>query len=120
MLLYELIKKYFRGWQIAFGKPLKNIADIKYLRFADFFLEKNDKFIWIEYDGQHHFFPTRYGGMSIFKAKKLFKKQKIKDKMDKKIAKTNKWKLFRIPYYSNIERAIKKISLSINSPFCHP
>jgi hypothetical protein len=58
--------------------------------------------IWIEYDGEFHF-------------KKYYKEQnyetlQIHDKLKNEYAKTNGWKLIRIPYweFDNIEKMLKE------------
>jgi len=52
-----------------------------------------------EYDGQHHFFPTRYGNMSEKKAQERFITQQQRDQLKNKLCKKNGYKLIRIAYY---------------------
>ena len=87
---------YFKELIGIGGKPLR----------PDFILV--DYKIWIEYDGEFHF-------------KKYYKEQnyetlQIHDKLKNEYAKTNGWKLIRIPYweFDNIEKILKEELNKIN------
>ena len=60
----------------------------------------------IEYDGQHHFKPVCFGGISIERAIKNFKKQVENDIKKNLYCAENNIQLIRIPYweYDNIEK----------------
>ncbi len=68
----------------------------KYLLPFDFYLP--DKNILIEYDGEQHFSPARWWGISKEKADILFEKVKIRDKIKTEYCKNNNIMLLRIPY----------------------
>lgn len=55
-----------------------------------------------EYDGEHHFRPVRYGGMSIEKARKALKSQQIRDKRKSFLCKKNGYTLVRIAYNEDL------------------
>lgn len=75
----------------------------------DFYLPQHN--ICIEYDGEHHYKPTRFGGISKEKAKDRFEFQQQKDKIKNKYCQDNKIKLIRIPYweFENIEDILNKL-----------
>lgn len=55
-----------------------------------------------EYDGEHHFRPVRYGGMSLERAKKCFIKQQERDRQKEQLCKKNGYRLIHIAYYENL------------------
>jgi len=69
-----------------------------------------DNIILFELDGQHHFKPVRFGGISMEVALVKFKEQKIRDKIKNKYCKQNNIKLIRIPYwdFDRIEEILDK------------
>ena len=75
----------------------------------DFYL--SDYNMCIEYDGEHHYKPTRFGGMSKEKAKDRFEFQQQKDKIKNRYCQENKIKLLRIPYweFDNIEEILNEL-----------
>lgn len=58
--------------------------------------------VGIEYDGEHHFMPVRYGGMSIEKAKSKFEKQKQNDYKKEVLCQQMNIKLIRFRYDDNL------------------
>jgi DNA-directed RNA polymerase subunit RPC12/RpoP len=77
----------------------------------DFAVLKNNKVILlIEYDGEQHYRPVCFGGISNEEAEENFEKTKINDKIKDKYAKDNKIPLLRISYekFNNIEDILKK------------
>jgi hypothetical protein len=79
----------------------------------DFYIK--DKNLLIEYDGQTHYMPVRFGGISIERAEKNFEEYKKNDEIKTKFSEENNIKLLRIPYteFENIEK-ILKIELNIS------
>ena len=63
----------------------------------------------IEYDGQHHFKPVCFGGISIERAIRNFKKQVENDIKKNLYCAENNIQLIRIPYweYDNIEKYLR-------------
>ena len=62
----------------------------------------------VEFDGQHHFYPVRFGGMSHTEAEKVFATAKARDKRKTLWAKRNGYHLIRIRYDENIEEVLKE------------
>lgn len=67
--------------------------------FIDFYVERNGNKIGIEYDGIQHYTPTRFGGISLEKAKENLIKQKIRDDQVNELCHKNNIHLLRIPYW---------------------
>lgn len=88
-------------------KTFEECKMINYLRF-DFYIEHLK--ILIEFDGEQHYRPVRFGGLSIEDADLAFKKVKKYDKIKNKFAKDSNIKLIRIPYWNfkEIETILKK------------
>ncbi len=98
------IQQYLEDNKIEFIKEKKFETLIKntYLRF-DFYIEKYN--LLIEYDGQQHFSPVKFGGISELKATELFHKAQERDILKNKFVAKNNIHLLRIPYweFNNIE-----------------
>lgn len=94
---YEYIKEY------TFG----DCRDIGLLPF-DFYLINNN--VIIEFDGQHHFMPVNFNGISDEEALKNFNSTQKHDRMKNDYCKKNNIELIRIPYwdYKNIEEILTK------------
>lgn len=65
----------------------------------DFYLPEYNLFI--EYDGEHHFKPVNFGGMSDEDAEYNFILTQKRDKIKNKYCKDNNIHLLRIPYWEN-------------------
>ncbi len=98
------IQQYLEESNLEFIKEKKFPTLMKntYLRF-DFYVEKYN--LLIEYDGQQHFSPVKFGGISELKATELFHKAQERDIMKNKFVAKNGLNLLRIPYwdFNNIE-----------------
>lgn len=55
--------------------------------------------ILIEYDGEQHYFPIRFGDISNEQAKEKFDKVCLHDNIKNKYCKDNNIPLIRIPYW---------------------
>lgn len=84
----------------------KDCRDINMLPF-DYYLPDINKII--EYDGQHHYFPVNFNGISDEEAKERFIKTVYHDEIKDNYCKNNKIDILRIPYYDfkNIEVIIR-------------
>ena len=89
-LLKEKGAKYIREF------IFKDCKDITYLPF-DFYLPDHN--ICIEYDGQQHYAPVRFGGISQERAEANFAKVRFHDRLKTEYCQRNGIKLTRIPYY---------------------
>jgi len=64
--------------------------------------------ILFERDGEQHYFPVRFGGISKERADALFAKQILADTNKTNLAKKHGWKIYRIPYFcEDISNEIK-------------
>ena len=63
----------------------------------------------VEYDGQQHFYPVCFGGISMDRAEYNLKKTKLKDKLDAMWCKEHGIILHRIKYDEDKEESIKKL-----------
>ena len=68
--------------------------------------------ICIEYDGEQHFEPIRFNGISLEKAKEIFERTKKHDTIKNNYCKENNIQLIRIPYWN--KNLIKEILKEIN------
>lgn len=76
----------------------------KRLRF-DFYLPKYN--LLIEYQGEQHYFPVKFGGKSDLESKKRFQENLIRDNLKIEYSKTKNIKLLIIPYWE--KKNIRKI-----------
>ena len=67
-----------------------------------------DKRLFIEYDGQHHFMPVNFGGMSDEKALAVHNMVKERDKRKDKWATENNYMVLRIRYDQDVNEALSK------------
>ena len=65
----------------------------------DFKITLDDKPAYIEYDGQAHYKPVCFGGMSKSQAKENLKKLQEHDQIKNEYCKKNNYPLLRIPYF---------------------
>jgi very-short-patch-repair endonuclease len=95
------------GVSYEIEKKFEDCKSIRQLRF-DFYIEKHN--LLIEFDGEQHFKPVRFGGLSIEDAERDFLKVKKYDKIKNKFAKDCGFKLIRIPSwkFKDIESILTK------------
>ena len=102
--------KYFRDWDLECHKKIwDNYKNYNHRRYCDFWLEKDGIKLMIEYDGQQHFEPVRFNGMSQKKANEIFEKQQKIHKLDCEFCKENNIILYRIKYNQNKEKLISEL-----------
>lgn len=90
----SFLKKY--KYKYISQYSFDNCKDILPLPF-DFYLPEYN--ILIEVDGEQHYFPVSFGGISTEKATINFYKQLYHDEIKNKYCKKNNIPLIRIPYY---------------------
>jgi hypothetical protein len=90
----------------------KNIRSLPF-DFAIFDCNNNLKYL-IEYDGEHHYRPVMFGGMSEEEAIRQHKVTKHNDKVKNKYCEKNNINLIRIPYWEskNINQILSDLLLS--------
>jgi hypothetical protein len=81
--------------------------DRKYI--PDFYLEIKNKKIIIEYNGQQHYYPVRFAGISKYKSEKNLIKQQKRDEELRQYCKENNIFLLEIPYYWKENKIIKEL-----------
>jgi len=76
------------------------VREVSHLDFAIF---DKDKVLYclIEYDGEQHYRPVNFGGMSDEKALNNLEKTKKHDQIKNNYCKKNNIKLIRIPYWES-------------------
>lgn len=92
------IEKYLVNQNIPYLRQyiFNDCKDINYLPF-DFYLPTLNK--CIEYDGQHHYKPVTFNGISIEEAEMNHKATIKHDKIKDKYCQSKNIELLRIPYY---------------------
>lgn len=108
-----IIKKYLEDKNIKFKyqKSLHGCKNINRLPFDFLIFDKNNNLLFcLEYDGEHHFQPVQFGGMSYSKAETNLKNTKIRDEIKTQYCKDNNIPLVRIPYWqqTKIEKILYK------------
>ncbi len=73
-------------------------SDKDYWLRWDFIIEHNGKLGFIEYDGEQHFKPVRFGGISKEEAALALAKRQDNDRIKNEYCKDNGYPLLRISY----------------------
>ncbi len=111
----NILLKYFKDWIIIPNKKIwDTYKDYYHKRYCDFWLEKDDVKIIVEYDGRQHFEPVCFNGISFKKAERLLKRTQIKDELDKQFCEENNIILHRIRYDADKEESIKGFKTNSN------
>ena len=113
----NFLNEYFFTFKIISHKFIYKYIGIdkkKHKRYCDFYLQKKEKIIIVEYDGEQHFMPRRFGGKSQEKAEKAFKVQQFIDNKDTEFCNSNNILLWRIKYDDNKEKSILRLKELIN------
>lgn len=84
------------GYNYELQKKFPDCIDKKPLPFDRYLPDFN---ILIEYDGEQHYFPIRFGDISNEQAKEKFDKVCLHDNIKNKYCKDNNIPLIRIPYW---------------------
>ena len=106
----EKIKNFLDSLKISYERQYKfeNCKDIKQLPFDFYILHKN---MCIEYDGEQHFIPVRFGkNETELQIMEKFTAQQKRDQIKNEYCEKNNIMLIRIPYteYQNIENILNK------------
>ena len=114
-ILGEKIKQHFYDWKIEEQKVFNSELYYKSSRRFDFFLSKDKMRVAVEYDGKQHYEPVRFGGISMKRAIKKFKRQQKIDCLDKQFCKENGIMLYRVKYNDDKEQSILKLKNILES-----
>jgi len=98
-----LLEKYAVEFEVEF--PIRDGIDDKTLRF-DFYVPTLNTLI--EFDGEQHFRPVTFGGMSKEKALTVYLRGKERDNRKNDWATRNGYKLVRIKYNDNISKVLQQ------------
>ena len=82
----------------VYDKPYDNVRDILPLKW-DFRIETTGDPVFIEYDGEFHYFPIRQHVKSQEQAQKNLESQQRRDKIKDNYCNDNNLLLLRIPYW---------------------
>lgn len=103
----KVIQKLFKKWDIDFCNQYRfdDLRDKLPLPF-DFYLP--DFHIAVEYDGEHHFHPVRFGGISKERAEKQYLETVYHDRLKNQYCLSHNILLIRISYINrdNIEQIL--------------
>ena len=105
-----LLISFFPDWKLSCQKTLwKSYKEYYHRRKCDFFLESNGNRVMIEFDGEQHFRPVRFAGLSQIQAEAKFKRQQIVDSLDAEFCRENNILLFRIKYDEDKQARIEEL-----------
>jgi uncharacterized Zn-finger protein len=74
----------------------------------DFIVDYKNTKLFIEYNGEHHYKPVRFGGISDERATENFRTQKIKDQIKTDYCTENDYPLLWISHKDNVEDSVRK------------
>lgn len=83
------------------------VKSTSWLRW-DFMIDYKNTKIFIEYNGQHHYEPVRFGGISMERATENFRKQQINDQIKTDYCTENDYSLLWISHKDNVEDSVHK------------
>lgn len=99
------IREYLENKHINYIYNKQSLKFLDKLK-PDFYLP--DYNLVIEYDGEQHFKPVKFGNYSDIEAKEVFEKTKQNDELKNKLCEENNVEILRISYieYSDIENIL--------------
>lgn len=101
------VQDYLDSYKVnyKYGYIIPDLVYKKNLHF-DFWLPQYK--LAIEYDGQQHFYPVQFGGMSEEQANQEYKDGRLRDSMKDVYCKENNIKLIRIKYDQDVDTVLNK------------
>ena len=107
VMIKNVLKKLDINFQ--YDKSYKLMGNYGSLLRWDFIILTDDEPLFIEFDGEQHFSPQRYGGRSKAKSQEAFIKQQKNDKLKNDFCDNECYLLLRIPYtkVDDIEPLVK-------------
>lgn len=87
--IYDILKNISNNKKEFYFEPQKSFLDLYYQRplLFDFYGKINNTEFCIEYQGGQHYFPVKYGGVSLEEAEKNLEISKIRDNLKKEYCK---------------------------------
>lgn len=118
--VFELLQQMFPGWKITRRKLLWHwYLGSNKKRFCDFYLEKCEQKIVVEYDGEQHFKPVRLGGMPLPLAILKFAEQQKIDTLDAVFCNANVILLWRIRFdedkKSSLQMLLRRVEIDFGA-----
>ncbi len=105
-----LLYKYFSDFNFKTNKRIwDSYKDYNHRRYCDFWLERDDIKIMVEYDGEQHEYAVDFGCKDKEKVQRLFQRCQLKDKLDAEFCSENNIILHRIKYDEDKEKSIKEL-----------
>jgi hypothetical protein len=104
--IFDILVDKFKIQNIKHNKSLKMNNKSKWVDF--YFIHENKEYI-IERNGEQHYEPIRFGGISQERAEQNFIKQKERDEWIRVYCQENKINLLEIPYFWSEEEIINRI-----------
>ena len=101
------------GYDIERQYAIDGCSDKKALKFDCFLLDFNTA---VEYDGENHFYPVKFGTQSLEDAVNKHEYTKRHDEIKNKFCEENNINLIRVPYYEfeNMEHYLFEQFLNLN------
>ena len=84
------------GYNIDRQHAFNNCKDINVLKFDCYLTDFNTV---VEYDGENHYFPVKYGAQSYEDARRKHEYTKRHDEIKNEFCKKNKINIIRVPYF---------------------
>ena len=106
----SLLRFNLPNWKI---ERHKKIWDCPHRRYCDFWLTKGKQTVMVEFDGQQHFKPVRFGGTTQKRALEAFRRQQQIDCRDKVFCDNHDIVLHRIRYDEDKENSVLSLSRMI-------
>jgi len=111
---YRNEKKLREILELLYPEKVKQYDNLGFLGLLKVDFSIRDLCLAFEYDGEHHFKPVQFGGISIIQAKENFKKQKERDSRKNRLCKKNGYILIRLAYrdklsIENVKAKIKEV-----------
>jgi very-short-patch-repair endonuclease/rubredoxin len=99
---YKGEKKLGEILEQIFPSQVQRQDNLEFLRLQKVDFSVRDLKLAFEYDGEQHFRPVRYGGMSFKKAKQAFIEQQKRDNRKNQLCQENGYSLIRIAYNEDL------------------
>ena len=114
-IVKTLLSGYFNDWTITSHKKIwDTYKDYNYRRNCDFWLEKDNIKVMVEYDGEQHYRPVTFGCKDKEKVMEIFKRTQLKDLLDFEFCLENNIILHRIKYDEDKEESIKGLLIKLS------
>jgi hypothetical protein len=111
-----LLLHYFSDWQLSSQEKMFSEFHGG-IRHFDFVLRSEGRVVIVEYDGEQHFGPVRFHGMSAEKADQMLKRQKRVDFLDHVFCEKNGFVLHRVKHSDDKTESLVQLNEKIKVPY---